>query len=203
MSYSNEFLRNFRPVFFGILLEKQIQPERVELEIIDEEGEGLSVFEPAGVQEVLEQLAGDLNFLTIYTKRPAYFYPFAETMYEENGLIVRIFPKEMLHKTACAHKVSRTKEMQKHGGDMGKKSRTCFAADTWQLVLDFEWEGKCYTGQMRPGRYYIPIHKKPWEQAENLDIMVPIGYNTVIVKSLQDKRKKPGQDRLEAAFYDV
>ncbi len=65
-------------------------------------------------------------------------------------------------------------------------------------MLDFEWKGRCYDEQMRPGRYYIPIHKKPWETAENLDIIVPIGYNTVIVKSVQNKRKRPEKDRFEA-----
>lgn len=192
MSYSNEFLRDFEPVFLGILQEKQIRPERAELEIIDEEEDGPGIFEPFGVGEVLEQIAGDLNFLTIYTKRPAYFYRFAETMYEENGLIIQIFPKEALQKMAGT----------RHAATVGR-NRKWMETDTWQLVLDFEWEGNCYPGQMCPGRYYIPIHKKPWKQGGNLDIMVPIGYNTVIVKGLQDKRKKPGCDRLEEAFYNV
>ena len=49
---------------------------------------------------------------------------------------------------------------------------------------------------------YIPIHKKPWKQGENLDIMVPIGYNTVIVKSMHHQREKLGRDRFEEAFYE-
>lgn len=73
--------------------------------------------------------------------------------------------------------------------------------DTWKLLLDFEWEGDCYTGQMGEGRAYIPIHKKPWKQGENLDIMVPIGYNTVIVKGMQKQQEKLGRDRFEEAFY--
>ena len=76
------------------------------------------------------------------------------------------------------------------------------SAETCQLVLDFEWEGNCYFGQMRPGRYYIPIHKKPWKTGENLDIIIPMGYNTVIVKDMQNKQKKPGRDRFEEAFYN-
>lgn len=191
MSYSNEFLRNFRPIFFGILKEKQMRPEQVELEIIDEESDGFGIFEPAGVREVLEQLSDDLNFLTIYTERPAYFYDFVETMYQENGLIVMIFSKNAL--TAAGER--RTAMGGYPQGRMGKPSGA-------KLIFDFEWEGECYLGQMRPGRYYIPIHKKPWKQGENLDIMIPIGYNTVIVKGIQDKTKKPGRDRFEEAFYN-
>lgn len=192
MSYANEFLRNFRPIFYSILKEKKIPPEKAELFIIDEEPEDHSIFEPADVLDVLEQLAPDLNFLTIYTERPVYFTEYAETMYEENGLIVSIFSK-------CHLK----------NGD-GKKNvyrdlRSCEVNGRPEaipkLVLDFEWEGKCYDGQIRPGRCYIPIHKKPWEIGENLDIRVPIGYNTVIVKGIQNQRKEPEQDRFETAFY--
>ena len=177
MSYSNEFLQDFRPIYFSILKEKRLQPDRVEVEVIDEEPEGYSVFEPADVRDVLIQLSCDLNFLTIYTERPVYFDRFAETMYEENGLVVLMFPK-----TCLKHCGSKTNLQSK-------------------VILDFEWEGKCYDGQMRAGSYYIPIHKKPWETAENLDIVVPIGYNTVIVKRICNTRKKPRRDRLEEAFY--
>ena len=44
MSYSNEFLRNFRPVFLAILKAQSVRPERVELVVIDEEQS--HVFEP-------------------------------------------------------------------------------------------------------------------------------------------------------------
>lgn len=185
MAYSNEFLRNFRPIFFGILKEKGMAPHRVEVEVIDEEPESMSIFEPAGVREVLEQLSDDLNYLTVYTDRPAYFYGFAEKMYQENGLIVMIFPKEDFFPAA-----------RRAGGET--------------LVFDFEWEGKCYMGQMRPGKYYIPIHKKLWacsdgarsdRAGENLDIEVPIGYNTVIVKRVQEQRRERERDRFEEAFY--
>lgn len=177
MSYSNVFLRDFRPVFLGILKEKNLAPAQVALEIIDEEPGGRGIFEFASVREVLEQLTEDLNFLTIYTERPAYFYEFAETMYEENGLIVRLFPKRECVRRAIQQ-----------------------AAAT--LVFDFEWEGSCHFSQIRPGRYYVPIHKKPWKQGDNLDIIVPIGYNTVIVKGIQKEKKRPRRDRFEEAFYN-
>lgn len=192
MSYANNFLRNFRPIFLEILREKQIEPERVELEIIDEESEGYGIFEPAGVRDVLEQISEDLNFLAIYTERPAYFYEFAETMYQENGLIVMIYPKDALRRTMGERGVVGS----------GAQIRCMRQREGAKLVLDFEWEGSCYLDQMRPGKYYIPIHKKPWQIGENLDIMIPIGYNTVIVKDIQDKEKKPGRDRFEEAFYN-
>ncbi len=203
MSYSNRFLRDFRPVFMAILKEKQIDPGQLALEIIDEEPEGRGIFEPAGVREVLEQLSEDLNFLTIYTERPAYFYEYAETMYEENGLVVTIFPKEKLRSAGnvSSHSSeSRCGQMQicSLPEETGQKMRLAKAC---QMVLDFEWEGECHFGQMRQGRYYIPIHKKPWKIGENLDITIPIGYNTVIVKDIQNQRKKPWGDRFEEAFY--
>ena len=168
MSYPNAYLRDFVPVLGQILKEKQIAPEKLHLEIIDEESEEKSIFEPVGVDEVLDQLADELNHLTVYTDRPAHFQAFAEQIYEENGLMPLIF-------------------MRPGVGDT--------------LVLDFEWEGQCYFNLLAQGKNYIPIHKKPWKIAENLDIIVPFGYNTVIVKSRQNKKKKPVRDRFEEAFY--
>ncbi|MBO5070777.1 MAG: hypothetical protein J6C37_10520 [Roseburia sp.] len=202
MSYPNEFLQDFRQIYFSILKAKHLRPERVKIEVIDEESEGYSVFEPADVRDVLMQLSCDLNFLTIYTDRPAYFSRFAETMYEENGLVVLIFPKIFLK--------SGGKKEEVHGGQYDKaefcqnnssKINSPSGGEA-KVILDFEWEGKYYDGQMRVGNYYIPIHKKPWETAENLDIVVPIGYNTVIVKRIWTMRKKPRRDRLEEAFYN-
>ena len=185
MSYSNVFLRDFVPVFGQILKEKNIPPEKLHLEIIDEESVEKSIFEPAGVDEVLEQLADELNYLTVYTDRPAHFSAFAEQVYEDNGLMPLFFSKKQLkcHISSSMEGVAATE----------KRSDT--------LVLDFEWEGCCYFNVLAQGKKYIPIHKKPWKIAENLDIIVPFGYNTVIVKSRQNKKKKPGRDRFEEAFY--
>lgn len=73
---------------------------------------------------------------------------------------------------------------------------------TRKVILDFEWEGAYRTEMICAAATYIPIHKKPWKQGENLDIMVPIGYNTVIVKSMHHQREKLGRDRFEEAFYE-
>ena len=202
MSYTNPFLRDFCPVYLAVLKAKALQPEHVELEVIDEEPEGCSIFAPVGVPEVLVQLAGVLNYLTIYTERPAYFYGFAETMYEEYGLVVRFFFKEGLR--GCLQR-------QEKWGNRSNADRSSLRMDEYpghrsvshaKVVLDFEWEGECRQSQIQDGRYYIPIHKKRWETAENLDIAVPIGYNTVIVKSIHERTQKPRRDRLEEAFYN-
>lgn len=191
MAYSNLFLRDFRPVFLGILREKQIRPEWVELNVIDDEGDGEGMFEPVSVREVLDQLAEDLNFLTIYTERPAYFYEFTEIMYEETGLIVTLFPKEAIGQAGntarvrCGRPVNRSEETGA------------------ELILDFEWEGDCRASFIGPGKYYIPIHKKPWRRGENLDIAIPIGYNTVIIRAVQEPGRRPVRDRFEEAFYDL
>lgn len=187
MFYSNRFLTDFRSVYAGILKAKDVCPQKAELELLDGEPEGEALFEPAGILEVLFQLEEDLNFLTIYTARPAYFGEFAETMYEKNGLVVQLCAKEMLLS----------------GGQTiyGKNPFHCAEKKTEIFLLDFEVDGNCYERLGRGGRHYIPIYKKPWETAENLDIRVPIGYNTVIVKKQQKQEKKPGHDRFEEAFY--
>lgn len=96
MSFSNEFLYDFKPVYEGILMAKDVKPERAVVEVIDEEQEGAGMFEPAGALEVLEQIGDDVNTLTIYTDRAAYFGEFVETMYEKNGLVSLIVSKKRL-----------------------------------------------------------------------------------------------------------
>lgn len=239
MAYSNLFLRDFRPVFLGILREKRIRPERADVRIIDGEGSGGGIFEPVGVHEVLSQLAEDLNFLTIYTERPAYFYEFTETMYEENGLIVELFSKEALRQMSYRRRGAGDpqrpsgEERERRGvgdpqgpseekWDQERQSGTAFSGSMelpgirsrkgrarggpdrrreTELILDFEWEGGCYQNQIRPGTCYVPIHKKPWKRGENLDIMIPIGYNTVIIRDVLKPEWPVARDRFEEAFY--
>ena len=168
MSYPNAYLRDFVPVFGQILKEKHIAPEKLHLEIIDED---------------------QLNHLTVYTNRPEHFQAFAKQIYEENGLMPLIFTKKQL----------KSRSFSGAQGVVDRADMRSVVRDT--LVLDFEWEGQCYFHLLAQGKNYIPIHKKPWKIAENLDIAVPFGYNTVIVKSRQMKKKKPVRDRFEEAFY--
>ena len=99
-------------------------------------------------------------------------------MYEKNGLVSLIVSK-------------------KHLG-LAKKTVGCSSI----FLFDFEWDGAFYEKQIALGKHYIPIHKRAWRTAENLDIAVPIGYNTVIVKSMHHQREKLGRDRFEEAFYE-
>ena len=117
MSYSNPYLIDFAPVFCGMLAEKQLSLGRVVLEVIDEEAENYSRFEPTDTLGVLEQIGSMLNYLTIYTERPQYFYKFAKRMYDENGLLVSLFPK----------------------GKWRSGPETEAREDLHHMVLDFEW----------------------------------------------------------------
>lgn len=175
MDFPNEFLTDFQAVYRGILAAKNVKPECAKVEVIDEETDGQSRFEPIGPLEILKQIADDLNFLTVYTNRPAYFREFADTMYEKNGLVSLILSKRRLFMQTA------------------EKKQVTF-------LFDFEWQGSFYEKQINCGKYYIPIHKKVWQTAENLDIAVPIGYNTVIVKRQKKKRKVLREDRFERAF---
>lgn len=51
MSYSNTFLRDFAPVFHGILQRLEIKTNLLAVEVVDEEDESYSIFELADVLE--------------------------------------------------------------------------------------------------------------------------------------------------------
>lgn len=178
MAFSNPFLTDFSGIFFEILKTKEIDPSRMELIVLDEEPEERHVFERADTRDVLYQLGPQLNAVTIYTNRQEYFFEYVQKMDEENGLIVTVLPK-----------------LSKKGRALMQTTRDC------ALVLDFEWNGKCELGGTDGKCSYLPIHKKPWKVAGNLDISVPFGYNTVIVKSKHTNDKKFVNDRFEEGFY--
>ena len=195
MAYDNDFLREFAPVFTGILKALGISIGEAELEILDEEQEGAGNFELTELLDVLDQIAAELNFLTIYTERPAYFEDFKETLYEENGLLVNVRDKnQMISNLHC--------RANHHSGSGQAKRR---------ILLDFERRSACYKELICARYYYIPIYKKCWHRkksgkdgrggAENLDILVPIGYNTVAVGSVYDEKKTSYLDKFELAFY--
>ena len=178
VTYANPFLVDFLPIFYGILEAKQLNLGRIELIIWDEEIEDRHIFERADVKDVLYQLGPELNALTLYTDRPEYYVSFVRQMDEEYGLQVVVQPKK------------------------GKKNSSIMQSDyTRALVLDFEWNDTNQTVPVSKQCYYVPIHKKPWKIAENLDILVPFGYNTVIVKSKHTNDKKFVNDRFEEGFY--
>ena len=178
MAFENPYLVDFAPIFFSVIREKGINPAKMELIIFDERADEHCLFNRADVLDVLNQLSGEINALTIYTDRPEYFAGFAEYAYEETGLV-----------TILASKREQKDVMrQEQVGRIG-------------VILDFEWRGACYEHRKNVGGGYIPIHKKPWEVRENLDILVPFGYNTVIVKGKYTNDKKFVSDRFEEGFY--
>ena len=70
------------------------------------------------------------------------------------------------------------------------------------VILDFEKPGDRGAEIKFGGKIYIPIFKRRWEAAKNLDIAVPIGYNTVTVKGCETVDKQPYRDKFEKAFYE-
>lgn len=122
---------------------------------------------------ILMQLSSGLNYLQIRTDRSAYFEDFEQNMFEENGLVVQVEGKE--------------KRQFPRGS----------------VVLDLETEGAMMSELLREDIIYLPIYKKPWQIAQNLDITVPIGYNTVIVKGAMKQTKISYSDKFEREFYDA
>ena len=107
------------------------------------------------IQIVLSQLSNMLNYLMVVTDRPLFYKDFIDTMFEENGLIVQ------------------------------QVSKTTYKDIGGNMILDFERSEKVSFELMSlPGVIYIPIYKKPWEICENLDIIVPVGYNTLVVNGI-------------------
>lgn len=158
----NIFLPYIREILEQVLKQKGLNYGEMKLVLIDGDTEPDSFLEEDEVELCLKQLSPDLNFLTILTDRPAYFREYVETMYEETGLPVRICDKIYSEKPEG------------------------------NLWLDFEQQGCLKDLQYLEPAIYIPVHKKSWEIADNLDIFVPIGYNTVIVKGIciTEKRGK-------------
>ena len=167
----NPYLFQIREIIEQILEKRNISYEAFSPLIIDGDDSEAALM-------AAELLAEDLNHLTILTDHPAYFQNYADNMYEERGLLVEIFPKD-LRKVADFS----SSELRQN------------------VILDFE-KPKESSFQIKFGKkLYVPIFKRPWEPAGNLDIAVPIGYNTVIVNGSNMTEKTSYPDRLERAFY--
>ena len=175
MYFSNEFLYDFKPVYEGILAAKSVKPECAIVEVIDEEPDGAGMFEPAGTLDVLEQIGDELNALTIYTDRPAYFHEFAETMYEKTGLVSLIVSKKRLGLAKNKEKTAVFYCLILNGTVLCMKNRS-----RWENII------------------FQSI--KNLANSENLDIAVPIGYNTVIVKRPKKKTGARGRTDLRRLF---
>lgn len=151
----NPFLPKLREILESILEQYGRDYRTFSPLLLDTDTLPESMLDEDEVELVLEQISKDLNFLKIVTSRPAYFYPYIERMYEDTGLVVQIEGME---------------EISFQGVN---------------VILDMEKKGNCHYRYMKEGILYIPIYKRPWSKVKkpgNLDISVPIGYNTVIVK---------------------
>ena len=150
----NPFLPKLRYIVEQILEMKGLTYRELRLLLVDTDTQPESMLDEEDMQIALSQLSEDLNFLMILTDRPEYFQRYVDTMYEETGLLVQILEKDYDGKLAI------------------------------NMALDFEQNGDYWKTFLSDSTIYIPIYKKRWEKAENLDICVPIGYNTVIVKGI-------------------
>ncbi|MCF2643291.1 MAG: hypothetical protein PUB46_03225 [Lachnospiraceae bacterium] len=156
----NPYLFQFRSIMEQILEKKQLSYKEFAPVLIDEEKPEMLVMEE-DIFIVLKQLERDLNALTILTDRPRAFLDFAEHMKEETGLLVSILEKKKL-------------------------TFREFASIQGNVMIDFQKNGHFLNAEKKDGYCYIPIYKIPWKKGENLDIIVPIGYNTVIVKGVKN-----------------
>lgn len=167
----NPYLPYIRSIMEAVLLEKQISYRDFFPVLIDGQEPEKTVF-AAG------ELGKDLNRMAILTDNAEYFENYRDTMYEEQGLIVEIYPKEK----DCLLSLLKDRE--------GKK-----------VLLDFEVEDELIFGQSFGENIYIPIYKRVWESHGNVDIILPIGYNTMIVSGIYFEEKQPVYDKFEQAFY--
>lgn len=151
----NPFLPKLRWILEQVLEKYQMDYRIFCPLLLDTDTPPKSMLDEDDVELALEQISGDLNFLKIVTDRPAYFASYIERMYEDTGLVVQIEDK----------------------GEISLESVN--------VILDMERNGNCHYRFMKEGILYIPVYKRPWTQVkiqQNLDISIPIGYNTVIVK---------------------
>lgn len=167
----NPYLWQIRGIVEQILKKRKITYEKFSPILID----GGSTDE---LLDAARLLAEGLNRMMIWTDRPAYFASFADTMYEEQGLIVEF----------CAKEARRYEQL-------------CLEETCGNVILDFERPEECVAEIKFGKKIYIPIFKKRWESAGNLDIAIPIGYNTLIVRGDEMSEKSPWPDKFEQAFY--
>ncbi len=153
----NPFLPKLRSILEHLLPMYQISYREFHPLLIDTDTPPESLLDDDPAEIVLDQISDDLNFLRISTDRPAYFSDYIHRMYEESGLVVQI----------------------EHKGQE--------VLEDVNVILDLEERGDCSRKYMREHILYIPVFKRKWNRLEtlqNLDISIPIGYNTVIVKGI-------------------
>ncbi|MCM1257949.1 MAG: hypothetical protein NC307_08860 [Roseburia sp.] len=167
----NPYLPYIRKIMETVLFAKQISYRDFYPVLVDGE-------EPEKTLFAAGELGADVNRMAILTDNAEYFEDYRDTMYEDQGLIVEIYPKEK----DCLANLLKCRE--------GK-----------MVFLDFEREDELIFGQSFGDKIYIPVFKRPWEIDGNIDIVLPIGYNTMIVSGIYFEEKQPVYDKFEQAFY--
>lgn len=165
----------FRSIVGEILSQKNISYRDMQLLVIDTEPGAYLCREEE--QYMVRQLYQGLNAFSLYTSQPEYHAEEIDYLYEEFGLIVETLDKDSRY---------------------DKKDDKCSKG---KLILDFEEKGRIREEFLSEKSIYISIYKRDWYQRANLDIEVPIGYNTMIVKGTGFAGSKAVSDRLEREFY--
>lgn len=162
----------FRSIMEQVLAKYQTEYKQLRLVIMDTENEnGMDRIHTAEEEYLVRQMVEGLNHFCICTDRPEYFAELEEELLQEYGLLTEF------------------------------RTKSDGAYEYGSLVLDFERTGYAEQKIRSSQIIYIPIYKEKWEQLENLDIAVPIGYNTVIVKGSKIEILETSPDRLEREFY--
>lgn len=157
-SFSPLTYRNPLIIYMHVILERVLACKNLacrNMELVVIDAEEIQEEDDNDIQIILDAWEQRLNYLLLVTDRPDNYQRFMEEMYEENGLIVQQIPKS-------AHRQVRG-----------------------NLILDFERSGGFAPDQTAsPKAIYVPVYKRPWEIRENLDILVPVGYNTLVVEGI-------------------
>lgn len=168
----NHYLPQLRDIIENILKQREIAYEDFAPIIIDGENTENSL-------AAVRLLSRDLNYLSILTNHSEYFEDISERLYEEYGLLVEILPKTLTKIAALP--------LEETKGN---------------VILDFEEQKERICDIKFGKKIYLPIFKRKWASSGNLDIAVPIGYNTVIVRNNGTEYKQSCLDKFEQAFYE-
>lgn len=170
--WDNPYLPCIREIIEAVLVEKNISYRDFFPVFVDGQEKEKTLFSA-------KKLDPELNRMAILTDDGTYYDSYRDTMYEEQGLIIEIFPKEE-----------------------GVLDTLLGRREGEIVILDFELEKELITRESFGETVYIPVFKKRWESVGNIDIEVPIGYNTLIVRGIHLAEKQPVLDKFERAFYD-
>lgn len=179
----NPYVHKLRMILEQVLPNYQISYREFRPLLIDTDTPPESLLDEDQVEVLLEQISEDLNFLRIVTDRPAYFADYIQRMYEDSGLVVQVCPKGEDFSADVNADLDSEERLSVSSALVNMEEKL---SDV-NVVLDMEQKGECPMKQLREDVLYIPLYKRQWRPVENmgnLDISIPIGYNTVIVKGV-------------------